>query len=422
MRVFIAALLRKVGGPKQLLSRASNMSMRVLSLALKAGLTLYMARYLGLEAAGLYGLLTAMVYLGGILLGFGFTQHSERAAVGMTDTELMLLWRMQTLLALTSYACVGLVIWGLSVSGAVTLPALVMMAAIVCGEHYVATTNVLMVAQHRPVSANACLFLSSGLWVPFVIGLGLLRPEYRTFGVVLAGWLCGLALNIAVTLWLWRRWPWPDIWAAPFDATSVKMGLGQSFPLWVGLLTVALGNGMERVFIQRMLGLEMLGVFTVFWSFCAAAQALVNSGVMSFQGPYLIKAARAGAWNEVQHISRQTWLMVLAGGGGVIASGMVALWLLLPFMRQPLIADNYVWGCLLLAATLLGMLGDVAVQLLYARREDKTIWTSNMAAGAYRVIGPPAGMALLGFPGVVVSRIIESGALLAYRLGAARSL
>lgn len=422
MRGFIAELLNRVGARKQILSRASNMTLRVLPLALKAGLTLYMARYLGLEAAGLYGLLTAMIYLGGVLLGFGFTQHSERAAVGMADTELMLLWRTQTLLALASYACVGLVIWGLSASGVVTLPALAMMAAIVCGEHYAATTNILLVAQHRPVAANACLFLSSGLWVPIVIGLGLLVPELRTFDVVLIGWLCGLALNIIVTLWLWRSWPWQEIWAAPFDATSLKLGLGQSFPLWLGVLTLAFGNGMERVFVQKFLGLEMLGVFTVFWSFCTAAQALVNSGVMSFQGPYLIKAAKAGAWPEVRRLSRQTWVMVLAGGGSVIAVGMAALWFLLPYLRQPLVAEYYIWGCVLMASMLLGMLGDVAVLKLYARREDKTIWSSNMAAGVYRLIGAPLGIALIGFPGVVLSRVIETGALLLYRWRKAREI
>lgn len=406
--------------PDHISARLVTITLRVLPLALKAVLTLYMARYLGLSATGIYGLLTSAVYVGGILLGLGFTQHSQRAAVGMHDRNVMLLWRTQTLLGLATYTMLGLLAWAATAMGVLDIPLLGLCVVIICLEHYVASTNMLQIAQHRPVAANLCLFLSSGLWVPFVVGLGLAYPTARTLDVILLGWLAGLMLNILVTLGLWRHWDWALLLRSPLNRAEVGHGIRQAFPLWIGLLALAMGSWMERVYIQHFLGLEILGAFTVFWSFCNAAQTLVTSGVMNFQLPPIIQAARQRDWLMFRQLARHTWGLTALAGGAILTAGMLGLWLIVPLMQQPLLDASLPLGMVILASMLPVMLGDATTQVLYALHKDKVIWGANLGTLVYRLGMIPLGLTLFGFWGIALSRWLEALGLLAFRVQAVR--
>jgi O-antigen/teichoic acid export membrane protein len=172
---------------------------------------------------------------------------------------------------------------------------------------------------------------------------------------------------------------------------------------------------LDRFLISLFLGLELTGVYTLFWSIANVVHSLAVYSVLQSQLPLLIAAGQDPDQAEFRALERRlqieigTWALLLAL---VMA---VATPLLLPFLGQPLLHQYLSVFWIVLGATLLRIAADSYGFVLLALNRDHAIAVIAVAgalasAGMNVVLTPLAGLW-----GAAIAYVITSGGLFAAR-------
>jgi O-antigen/teichoic acid export membrane protein len=281
-------------------------------------------------------------------------------------------------------------------------------------EHVANDANDLLIARHRAMLSSVLLFVRSGLWPLAVIVWGALDPAARTLECLLAGWIGGL-----VILWLvlgahalvndrWRfirlRWRW------------LLSGVPASWPFYIKDLTAAASLHLDRFLISMFLGLELTGVYTLFWSITNVAHNLAVYTVVHPQLPTLI-ATHASRDNGAFHATERrvrnesiAWAVALAVGAAI------AVPILLPYLDRPALQTNLLTFWIILIATLLRAAADTYGFFLLVLRRDHAIAVISVAgalgSAALNVLLIP----LFGLPGAALAYMLTGAGLLAARV------
>ena len=191
-----------------------------------------------------------------------------------------------------------------------------------------------MISRHQPLRANALFSVRAGLWVFPVVALGLWSPVYRTVDTVFFGWGLGLLASFAALLPAWKNIPWHKAFDRRIDWAWMKASVRKTFFIWLGAMGVTVGVYIDRFVVMHFLGLDYVGITTIYFSFANALFALLQSGVFSFAYPRLIlmhrEGDRAGFHRETRHMGRDVALF-----SGLAAIGMgIAVAVLGPYLQE----------------------------------------------------------------------------------------
>lgn len=389
-------------------AQLANAALRMLPMAAKLLLTLYMGRYFSLAEMGVYGLVFGAQTIFCAILGQGFGFVVTRDIVGAAPATALRQMRDQALLLAANYLVLALAA-AVAVGGGATgvSPAIVALTvALAILEGYASALYNNMNSLNQQLLANATFFIRAGLWVFPVALLGWLDPAYRTAEAVLLAWIVGVVASLAATLWFWRRMPWGDALRQPVDWDWLREGVKKCLPIWLGGVGVTVGVFVDRFVVEGCLTLEAAGVLTFYFSFANALANLMQSGVLAFAYPRLIARHRAGDEagfrREAQHATRQA---VVGAGAGALALA-VAVPLLGHFVARPELVDNAATLWLLLFGVWIRVVAEALNFVLYARHQDRAIWLGNLlflipAIGGNALLVPLIGLAGAGWASVL---------------------
>ena len=397
------------------------MALRIANTAAKFLLALYTARYLGLAELGVYGLLVGATTLIPAVLGLGTTDWVMRHLVTMPRDEAIA--SIATRLALpTLLHVVGQpLIWlgNYLLGGPVPWPLLIICGLVLFLEHIASDTNDLLVGRGRIMLANILFFMRAGLWPPVVIVWGLIDPSARTLECLLLGWLGGLVLvwiTLAAHLFSQKRWR-----AVGMRLPWIASGVRASVPFYIKDLTGAASLYLDRFVLSLFLGLELTGVYTLFWSVANVLHNLTVFSVIQPKLPNLIESgqqADPAAFRALERkiqIEAGTWIVVLAAGASV------ALFVLLPFLQRPTLYDHLAIFWIVLAATALRAAADGYGFVLLALHRDTAIAVISVAGAVASIAFNVALIPLLGIAGAALAYLLTSGGLLAVRYRVTRN-
>jgi O-antigen/teichoic acid export membrane protein len=401
-------------GKKQIL----NAFLRLIPLAAKLVLTLYMGRYFSLSEMGAYGLVLSSTVILTIILGEQLDYVVNRDIVGAAPVVVMQKMRDEALLYFANHIALFLLTllgwaWRLFdvppalLFGIFALSVLENVAAAIYGH---------LNALNRQVFANALFFVRAGLWVLPVVALGFFDPAYRTAVAIIVCWGCGVALSLLGALWGLRWLPWREGLRRPVDWVWLKQSLRKTGPVWIGSVGFACGAYIDRYIAAGYLDLKAVGLITFYTSFTGALFAIMHSGVLAFSGPRLVQFHKDGDVDGFWLEARQAGVQVVGG---------TALLALLTFLVVPLfgfLADRPIYyekagllGLLLIATWIRGS-ADVFYNILFARHQDRAVWLGNLlflipALGCNMILVP-----LMGLWGIGVSSILAALFLFIFRL------
>ncbi|NTU76834.1 MAG: hypothetical protein HGA90_03335, partial [Alphaproteobacteria bacterium] len=394
-----------------------NVSLRLVTLASKLMLTLYMGRYLSLGDLGSYGLVFGVVVLLPTLLGLRFDYVVSRDLVSANPLAAAHKIRDQAVFYTFNHLMFAGVMAGLAASGltGVNNQILLYIFILATAENYATMVCVNMTSLGKPVLANFLFFVRSGSWALLAMLLGLVNPVFRNVETILLFWAGGVVASLLIALWLWRSLPWRQACAQPIDWTWIKAGVKRCLFIWLGTVGIASGIYVDRFAVMRYLGLDYVGITTFYFSFANALFTLVQSGVLSLVYPRLILLHRdanvGGFWSVV----RQTGLQV-ALFAGVVGLGIA---LAVPFLGQlfkrPELVAEVATLWLMLGAVFLRANAETLYYVLFARHQDKPVWLGNLlflvpAFGGNFILVP-----LLGLKGIGVSAVASALFLLLWR-------
>lgn len=394
-------------------SSFSIMGMRGGMLVGKFLLALFIARFMGLEALGVYGLIAGAAAVGQVVMRFGLFAVLSRDAVAQPLRELTRHLRHYATGCILAYLCLLPAV--LAVGMHFDRTALAALAfGVVLLEHAVYDVFVLTNNLQRPKLANALYATQSAAWIYLFIVLAFLHPPLRSLEAVMGFWMAGGLLALCIALLLTRRWPWRAAFAAPFERAWFGPNLKRSWRLYVGEVINTGTLYLDRYLITLFLSLELVGVYVLFWQVSNAICNLVGAGVLQMYRPRLILAHRQGdgAWFRNVYLSCLQRCVAAMLALGAVAAVIVPV--LIDHSGQPLAVDYLPLLWLMLGAMVFRIGMDAAKLALFAQSRDRENLIGNVMT---LVLGASLSVLLLwrmGIYGVVLAAVLTQSAVILY--------
>jgi O-antigen/teichoic acid export membrane protein len=379
------------------------MSLRAVALVSKFALTLFIARFIDLETLGVYGLVAGAAVMFPVVASFGLIRVVCRNAVSQPLHEVTDMLRRYWAIQATVYAIISLIaLCAGYYSDRLALTAIVVV--IVFLEHINADLFNLLNHLSRPRLANVLTFFRTAGWICIYMVLALAFPALRDLRTLLEFWIGGSFLAIVSFAITARNWPWLQ----PMSTSGHKAWLLQHFRaspvLYINDIANTVAQYTDRYLISLFMGLELTGVYVLFWSIGNALSNLVDTGVIQVTEPKLINAyARQDGsyWSVYRLIFIETMAVsiVLALVTGVLVHFAI------PYLNRPLAAEwvQILWPVLL--GFVLRIAYEVQGVVFYSRHKDLLTLFSGLfvivlSIAANMVLIPP--FALYGAASAII--------------------
>lgn len=379
------------------------MGVRMSTLIVKFGLTLFIARFMGLADLGFFGLVTAVTIMGPPFLGCGFMNILSRSAVTCSKEELTCDLRQNAQFLTLVYIPIAIVALAYGIATGNTVLTLLVFGVIAL-EHVNQDIFGLLLNLSRPVAANLMHFARAALWALVFMAGALIDPDLRDMEWLMTLWLAGNILCFSGFWCLARHWPWRNDKSEPLKGW-VRTNFKTSRTLYAIAWVQTAGTYLDRFVISFFLGLELTGVYVLFLSVASALSNLVQTGVVQFARPKMVRAFKEkdSAYSAIYaRCMRNTMLISFALGLPAAA----VMYGLIPYLNQPLAAEwfHVLWY------VLCGFIASSAMQaqnlIFYSQHRDDLTFrysaTFLLSMLVFNLLLTP----VLGIVGAAVASII----------------
>lgn len=244
-----------------------------------------------------------------------------------------------------------------------------------------------LIAISKFTRANVVLFLKSAGWMIPVLCLFCLDNGLQNIDVLLISWTIGLAISFGVGFLgvprnISLQWSENKYLLLKY-ITSVPVVL-------VGTMATRALFSLDRIIIERFMGLELVGIYGLYVGIAAAFVALLDAGVLSRSYPELVKNAIDNP-EYFNIISRRTQIKITVVTIAFVAVYNLSIKILFYFIAKPGVDEYSSLGVLLILAYGIYSLSFPLNCKLYALKSDKTISIINVAALLPLIIIPLSG-------------------------------
>jgi O-antigen/teichoic acid export membrane protein len=366
-------------------------AMRGATLLFKFSLTLFLAHFVGLEALGTYGLIAGLAAVVPTLASLGLIGGLCRNAVTQNLAEVIEALRTYWLLQAAIYATAVVA----ALASATVLegwPFVLAVVLILAFEQINDDLFTLLNNLRYPVLANILMFARTTGWMSAFMALAVLYPSLRNIGDLLLFWMAGALTTVIGFGYAIRDWPWTSSGSANPKPTSLRRLFKQSWLLYVNNIANIAGQYLDRYLIGAFLGLELTGVYVLFWSIGNALSNLISTSIIQPVWPNLISAH-----NEEDpvfwQLFRSTLAQTLAGSVIVAIAAGAVVEMMVSYLGRPLAVQWSPALWIVLLGFVLRMWYEVQGAVFYSRHQDKL----TLASGLF-VFGGAAALNLLLLP------------------------
>jgi O-antigen/teichoic acid export membrane protein len=357
---------------------------RLLSLALRGGamtgkflLVFVLARTLPPEQVGLYGLLTAAIAYSLYLVGLDFYTYAGREMVGSDRLQWPGMLRSQAALYLVSYVIVFPLLGVLFISGLLPTSYAFYFFVLLLLEHLSQEFLRFAVLMGRPVAGAAILFIRGGAWCYSLVLFQFFNFLVIDLEFVLASWALADLVVVLFGCWLIRHLPWRQGKRA-VDWQWIRRGIRVAALFLVGTLALRGLFTFDRYIVENYANLELVGVYTFFYSVAFALIGFVDAAVFAFRYPALIESFKRGNVGDFHRcysdFKRQTIVATLV----LTVLAAIAIVPVAGWIGRPIYMENILMFYVLLIGIVIFILSHVPHYALYSMGMDAQIVKAHL--------------------------------------------
>jgi O-antigen/teichoic acid export membrane protein len=365
---------------KTVIASIAILTMRASILACKFGLVIFIGRYLDLASLGLFGLASGAVSLGSAVIGMGMVHLIMRDAVTLSlvrvTSDLRHYWCFTTSVYVLVLICAVLITITLGASELWWLVIVIMLF-----EHFGSDVFLLLTSIERPVLANVSAFLRGAAWILVYVPIAVWDPAFKSNVVLFEFWLGGSVSAFLLFVWASRSWPWKAAFSLPFKQAWITTTIRKAFVIYVSELSFVGSQYLDRYLVTLFLGLQLAGVYFLYWSVANAVGTFVSMVVFQIQRPRLIRAYHDGGTLAHRQLTGKFMKTTISATTVFsIAVGCV-FYVLLPVLKQPTsIADHVTAFWVIMAGMALRNISDFGGMALFTSHRDHMMTLTNLAA------------------------------------------
>lgn len=407
------ALLRKVAAHGGI-----NLVLRAITLAFRFGLSFYVVRFLGLSAAGIYGLALGAVGIAPAMIGWGLNYFVAREVVGRTPDKAVRLVKTRLLVTVCSLcAATLLAIIFTFATGQHPAPIWIFVLVLIWLETLALDLYLPLIGLELATQANIIVFTRSAAWVPLVVVAGILWPQARTLELLFGCWIACHVLSLILMAWFLRRWPVVERLRDPVDHGWIKERLRKSWYIYLSDIGIVGLVFMDRYVVSWQLGLAATGIYTFYWSIANALQTLMQTSVVQLALPKMLKAYSnpdLGQWRRLFKAELIKTVVVAL----VLALGMwVVVQLIFHFDRSGHFPREQGLLLLLLVASIMRAGSDFLNVCITSTGRDRYYAASNIGGIVLALSLAYVFISTFGLIGSGIGSAVTAFILLASRLG-----
>lgn len=399
---------------------AANGGLRAATLASKFLLTMLLARVLGAERLGAYGLVVSSVSIGLTLLGLEYYQYTLREIASAAPEVQARRLRDQAVLHLV-VGLLGFLLLALLRGRLPLSPGTIWwFLPILLVEHAAQELGRALITIGHSTATSFVLFLRGGAWVLVLIPLFLGGLVAQHLEVVWICWLVGSLSGACVGLWALRRLPWRAAWHRPVDRSWLVRGLRVSLRLAVATAALVALLASGRYALQRLGSPAAVGHFTFFTSIASLVQTFVEATVVSVRFPGYVAAHQAGGREAARRVGRDLWRAAV--GVAVllmIGAGVLGIWVLPRLVGAEYGRDRVAFVLLLLSYGMV-VAGWAGQFRLFVAHADSAIMGSAIVALGVTWLAQWGLVPVLGTTGAAAGTLLGTTLLAVSRLALAR--
>ncbi|WP_168379949.1 lipopolysaccharide biosynthesis protein [Acinetobacter indicus] len=333
-----------------------------------------MAKELPPVDIGIYGITVVSISYAMYAVGLDFYTYSTRDLIQRPKSEWFYYIKKQIKLILINYLALLPIIFILLVGFISPIFSLLVIVIIIV-EHINQESMRLLIADNRAFLASNILFVRSGLWCYVSVVLMEYGWVAKNILSVLVLWLIFSIVALALSIYSLKY-----IFSIKEKINKVKpkwlsSGLKVCIPLLVSTLMMRTITTIDRFWMEKIDGLELVGVYSFYFGVAGSLIAFLDSGVFSFYYPKLI--AVKNNFLEFKLIVREMLYKT------VIITFLISLvlCLIVPYILMWIDKEIYISNTLMfyvvLIANIFYCLSMIPHYILYAKSFDKAIVFSH---------------------------------------------
>lgn len=353
-------------------------ALRLATIASKAILLVYLARYLEPDELGQYGLLAATVNYAVLAFGLEYHFYNTRQILQQSDQKAQALCIRNQLLVHLVLMPAGLPFLLLVfVLGLLPWQVAGFFYAILILDHLAQEFTRFVTTLQRPMTANLMYFLRSG-WIWAVVPAGVLYPQMRSLTAVWIGWIFGSSLCVALAVFVLRKLPWREVLAAPPDLKWILQGFRVCATYLLATLSSMSLLLADRYAIEIFDSTTMVGVYTFYSAIASAVQSVVyaNVGMLLYprSAQAYLRGDEAGYRSLVRKLAWRAPAMALLFS----LAAALAIYPLLAVVGRPMYAEYVSVLWIVLAGAIAAAAAEAPHVALYIRHRDFSILAAEV--------------------------------------------
>lgn len=352
-----------------------DISLRILTIFVRAIFVFYLAKVLYVNDFGRYTYMVASISFFMYLAGADFYAYAHREMLSDRSSAAETL-RAQIIFLMISTALASILSVAISWDG---LPMLYLVALplLLAGELFAAECVRFLIVCGRPSAANSVNFLKSAGWMLPLWGWSYYHGA-MSIELLVTWWIFGLIVAVLSGV-LWTPVTWMQLVRAKVPDGFFQKALRTLPKILLGTLALRALFSLDRLAVGYGFNSEMLGTYGFFVAVASAYLAVIDAGVLARLFPPLVAAAVSNNQLAQQYRRRMEISAVLSG----FMAWLIYLLLIdyiISYIGKPQFMLYKQFGSLILTAYVVYAASMGSHYIMYGRKQDIQIMVVHLFA------------------------------------------
>ena len=270
-----------------------NLVLRGITLGSKFLLSIYLVKFLSLEANGEYGIFVATISMLTYVLGLDFYSFNNREILQENSSESGKKIKNQFFLFTIVYLIVLPLLYVLGLFDFIGEKYVFLFYLILIFDHISIELYRLLVVFSKPIQANMNLFLRTGIWILVLIFAWHNDfEELKNLKSVFNFWMIGSFLSVAYSIFSLSTTGISIPWREKIETKWILAGLKIATPFFIATLSYKIIQFADRYMVEFYLGTKQTGVYYFFSNISMLIETFVQTTVVMIYSPQLIASLK----------------------------------------------------------------------------------------------------------------------------------
>ena len=270
-----------------------NLALRGITLGSKFLLSIYLVKFLSLEANGEYGIFVATISMLTYVLGLDFYSFNNREILQEKSSESGKKIKNQFVLFTLVYLIILPLLYVFGIFDFIGQKYILLFYLILIFDHISIELYRLLVVFSKPIQANINLFLRTGIWILVLIFAWHNHFEdLKNLNSVFNLWLVGSFISVIYSIFSLSTVGISIPWKEKIETKWILKGLKIALPFFIATLSYKIIQFADRYMVEFYLGSKQTGIYYFFSNISMLIETFVQTTVVMIYSPKLIASLK----------------------------------------------------------------------------------------------------------------------------------